>query len=417
MGLASEMKNLSEEILASFKQRIKENEELVNDVQKTLDGFRKDHQEMASVLNANAMALRKDLAHGEKERMNTYHDLMKGIHQTISSIQKEVVDIQSSTFNMINEFSSDRSEMAAELDKFFVQGRTDRKKNEKTRMKEFDTMMKGITNEIRSINEEVLSIFKNTNEMLEKFDKEHTGMSAELRAELGKNLAERVEYTRALLSGFQKRLSDIGKENQKMAQNLRKDLAKGENNRISEYNSIMKGIHADIKGIRKEVKEIQKYTSGMLGDLSQDRSQGAAEWNKMQDAIAKMRETGTVAKPKAAAKKVEKKEVKAEAPIQAVAAAPAKVETAFAEFRKETKVEPVKETPVAVQPKVELKPEVQLTLEEKVLLFISRHPKGVKVAEMEEPMGETRMKLGFIAKKLLDEGKVQKMDNVYFPIK
>ena len=179
----------------------------------------------------------------------------------------------------------------------------------------------------------------------------------------------------------------------------------------------MKGIHADIKGIRKEVKEIQKYTSGMLGDLSQDRSQGAAEWNKMQDAIAKMRETGTVAKPKAAAKKVEKKEVKAEAPILAVAAAPAKVETAFAEFRKETKVEPVKETPVAVQPKVELKPEVQLTLEEKVLLFINRHPKGVKVAEMEEPMGETRMKLGFIAKKLLDEGKVQKMDNVYFPIK
>ena len=34
MGLASEMKNLSEDILASFKNRIKENEELVNDVQK-----------------------------------------------------------------------------------------------------------------------------------------------------------------------------------------------------------------------------------------------------------------------------------------------------------------------------------------------------------------------------------------------
>jgi len=46
MGLASEMKNLSEEILASFKQRIKETEErvqkngeFVNDVQKTLDGI------------------------------------------------------------------------------------------------------------------------------------------------------------------------------------------------------------------------------------------------------------------------------------------------------------------------------------------------------------------------------------------
>ena len=36
MGLGSEMKNLSEELLASFKQRIKENEELVNEVQNPL---------------------------------------------------------------------------------------------------------------------------------------------------------------------------------------------------------------------------------------------------------------------------------------------------------------------------------------------------------------------------------------------
>ena len=84
MGLTSEMKNLSEEILASFKQRIQEteerakkNEELVNEVQKTLDGFHKDHMEMAAIINANAMALRKGLARGEKERLSTYNELMK----------------------------------------------------------------------------------------------------------------------------------------------------------------------------------------------------------------------------------------------------------------------------------------------------------------------------------------------------
>ena len=59
MGLASEMKNLSDELLASFKQRIIENEELVSEVQKTLDGFHKDHQEMAAAINANAMAAEK----------------------------------------------------------------------------------------------------------------------------------------------------------------------------------------------------------------------------------------------------------------------------------------------------------------------------------------------------------------------
>jgi len=52
-----------------------------------------------------------------------------------------------------------------------------------------------------------------------------------------------------------------------------------------------------------------------------------------------------------------------------------------------------------------------------VLDFIAKHPKGVKVSEMEEALGETRMKLGYIAKVLLDEGKVQKIENIYFPLK
>jgi hypothetical protein len=34
---------------------------------------------------------------------------------------------------------------------------------------------------------------------------------------------------------------------------------------------------------------------------------------------------------------------------------------------------------------------------------------------MEGPVGETRMKIGYVAKKLLDEGKVLKVDNLYFP--
>ena len=396
MGLASEMKNLSEEILASFKQRIKENEELVNDVQKTLDGFRKDHQEMAAVLNANATALRKGLVHGEKERLNTFNELMTGIHRTIASIQKEVVAIQTSTFNMINEFTTDRAQMADELKKFFAQGRADRMQNEKNRFKEFDALMKNINDDIRSINDEVLSIFQNTNDMLDRFEKEHLEMSAELRAELSKNLAERVEYTRTLLNGFQKRLSEISKENQKMALKLRKDLANGEVERLNDYNGIMKGIHVAIKGIRKEVKDIQKATAGMLGDLSQGRGQASAEWNKMQDAMAQIRKTGVVTPLKQVVKKMEKKEANKEAPAEAV---------------KETPVEIVKETPVKAEPK----PVVPMTLEEKVLDFINKHPKGVRILEMEEPLGETRMKLGFIAKNLLNEGKVLKIENIYYP--
>jgi len=386
MGLTSEMKNLSEEMLASFKQRIKENEELVTDVQRTLDGFRKDHQEMAAILNVNANALRKELNQGEKERLSTYKDLMTGIHSTISTIQQEVVAIQTSTFNLISEFTTDRSQMAEELNQTFVQNRAERVEDEKVRMIEFNTLMKDINDDIKNINDEVAAIFKNTNEMLATFDKEHQEMSAELKVELNQNLAERVEYTKVLLHGFQKRLAEIGKENQKMAQQLQKDLAKGEVGRISDYNGVMKEIHAAIKGIQKEVKEVQKATSGMLGNYAKDREGAAAEWNKMQAAIAQIRKTGVVEQPKP----VEKKVIKTEAVV-----------------------EPVTETPVEAQPKSV----IPMTLEEKVLDFINKHPNGLRISEMEQPIGESRMKLGFIAKALLEEGKVQKLENIYFPIK
>jgi hypothetical protein len=409
MGLASEMKNLSEEILASFKQRIKENEELVNDVQKTLDGFRKDHQEMAAVLNANAASLRKDLALGEKERLDTYHGLMAGIHVTITSIQKDVLAIQTSTFNMINEFSADRTQMAEELDKSFMENRAERMEGERVRAAEFDALMKDINDDIKNINDEVLAIFKDTNELLDKFEKEHLEMSTELRTELSNNLAERVAYTRTLLGGFQKRLSEISKENQKMAQTLRKDLNKGEAVRIKDYNGIMKGIHLAINGIRADVKDIQTTTAGMIGYYSKDRGQATAEWAKMQDTIARLRETADAA-PVA---EEPKKKVKIEAPIEAAAIIQVEaVAETPAEMVAEAPAETITETPETANPE----PIVPMTLEEKVLDYINTHPQGVKVSEMESPLGETRMKLGFTAKVLLDAGKVQKMDNVYFPI-
>jgi len=408
MGLGSEMRNLSEDILTSFKQRIKENEQLVNDVQKTLDRFRKDHQEMAAVLNANAAALRKGLARGEKERFDSYKELMNGIHRTISSIGKEVGAIQTSTFNMIKGFSEERVLMADELNKFFAKGRTGRIQNEKTRMKEFDTLMKNINNDIKNINDEVSGIFKNTNEILVNFEKEHQEMSADLRAELGKNLADRVEYTRTLLNGYQKRLSEISKENQQMAQKLRKGLANGELERLDDYNGIMKGIHASIKGIRNEVKNIKISTAGMLDDLLQNRVQASSEWNKMQNVMAQIRKTGIITQPKEIIKKTEKKEVKKGKPVKIAKEIPVKTE----------KVAPVKvekEVPFTKIVVPALVPEVPMTLEEKVTDYINKHPKGVKISAMEQPLGETRMKLGFVAKKLLDDGKVLKIENIYYP--
>jgi hypothetical protein len=176
----------------------------------------------------------------------------------------------------------------------------------------------------------------------------------------------------------------------------------------------MKNIHSSIKGIQKEVKDIQKASAGLIGHYASERTQGAAEWNKMQDAIAQLRKTGVVKPAKGTAGKAEKKkEVKIETLIEAVKEVKIKVEQPVVSPPIETKVETIKEVPVEIKPKT-IAP---MSFEEKVLDYINNHPMGVKVSQMEEPLGETRMKLGFVAKALLDEGKVQKMDNVYFPLK
>jgi len=55
-------------------------------------------------------------------------------------------------------------------------------------------------------------------------------------------------------------------------------------------------------------------------------------------------------------------------------------------------------------------------LEERVLDYINAHPEGVSVGDMEAPLGVIRMQLGKVAKELLEEGKVNRIDKKYYPL-
>jgi hypothetical protein len=250
--------------------------------------------------------------------------------------------------------------------------------------------MKEIINTIKNINDEVKSILKESSEMLTILDKEHPEMSAKLKAEHSQNLVERVKYTWVLVYGFQKRLAETGKENKRVAQKLQKDLANGEMRGIGDYNGILKGIYAVTKGIRVEVKEVQKTTSGILENYSNDLESTANEWDIKQKSIDQIRKTEVIERPKAVEINVLKAEIIAE---------------------------PIMEAQVNAQPKEIPRLVAPLTLKKKVLDIINKHPNGLRISEMEQPLGETRMKLGFIAKSLLEEGKIQKLENIYFPIK
>ena len=55
-------------------------------------------------------------------------------------------------------------------------------------------------------------------------------------------------------------------------------------------------------------------------------------------------------------------------------------------------------------------------MEEIVQGFINSKPDGVKIAEMEETLCQSRLRLGYVTRKLLNEGKVVKVENKYYPV-
>ena len=375
MGMAQQMKSFSEEIINSYKNRLKGNEELVKEVQKTMDGFRKDQMEMAATLNVNAIALRENMAKKQKERLISF-DAM------ISGVREDVKGIQISTSDFLKSFTVSHHQMAGELSEMLSQDQAGRSKWSTDRLEKFETQMKGIQSD-------VMQIFNNTHDLLKTSEKERSDMSAEMRNALNANLTERIVSTKEMLLKFQQRLSEINRENQEMATALRKDLSKNDEQRLKDFNVMFTVI-------QNRVQEIEKYVTTFLNEFSNDRKQAAATLAKMAESIANIKKSF-----EAAPVPVEQIAKKKELQVEVVVAKEIVIEKAA------TIAEAV--PAVAESPK-------GLSLEEKVLDHLSKNKDGVRVSDMEGPLGETRMRIGFITKKLLDEGKVRKIESSYYPI-
>lgn len=54
-------------------------------------------------------------------------------------------------------------------------------------------------------------------------------------------------------------------------------------------------------------------------------------------------------------------------------------------------------------------------MEEAVIKFIKEHTNGVKMTEMEACLQQSRLRLGYVASKLMQDGKIKKVENKYFP--
>ncbi|MDP8313697.1 MAG: hypothetical protein RAP70_01310 [Candidatus Celaenobacter antarcticus] len=378
MRTSEDTKKLGEDIISSYKLRIKAVGEIVSATHNMLTDFQKDHKTMSDKLG-------KNLERGEKDRLKESHTIMAGI-------TKEQVERNKYVTDLLQKFADDQKNTVNELKVMADEVKKSLGKGETDRISIFKVMMGDIENH-------VLELSKNTAELMNVFSNDHKAMSEKLRTDLSKGEADRLKDFKGMIGNIEK---DI------------KDIETYVKNKLKEFSDEHIDMSAELK------KELSKYVAGiisetnqLLGGFAEEREKMASNWKSLNDTMAKLRSGKPIVEKKVKVRTVkeaieeEKPEPVPEKPVEEPKPKPKPVK----------KEEPVEKPTPKPKPAKKVQPwEKDIPLEDKVLAFINAHPKGIQVGDMEEPLDVIRMRLGVVAKKLLDAGKVKKVDKVYFPI-
>ena len=378
MRTSEDTKKLGEDIISSYKLRIKAVGEIVSATHNMLTDFQKDHKTMSDKLG-------KNLERGEKDRLKESHTIMAGI-------TKEQVERNKYVTDLLQKFADDQKNTVNELKVMADEVKKSLGKGETDRISIFKVMMGDIENH-------VVELSKNTAELMNVFSNDHKAMSEKLRTDLSKGEADRLKDFKGMIGNIEK---DI------------KDIETYVKNKLKEFSDEHIDMSAELK------KELSKYVAGiisetnqLLGGFAEEREKMASNWKSLNDTMAKLRSGKPIVEKKVKVRTVkeaieeEKPEPVPEKPVEEPKPKPKPVK----------KEEPVEKPTPKPKPAKKVQPwEKDIPLEDKVLAFINAHPKGIQVGDMEEPLDVIRMRLGVVAKKLLDAGKVKKVDKVYFPI-
>jgi hypothetical protein len=225
------------------------------------------------------------------------------------------------------------------------------------------------------------SLTKNVRAVLKGFYKDHQQMSDEQAKNMGDFVNGLTRDTSAMMNGFKKAHGEMSAElRDKLAANLT-HIRTYTRDKLKEFEKSHHRMGDSLKkSLTKYVNDLAKDVSSLLHGYDADMKKAGKSWDRMSSTLSGLR-------------------MKAQAPS--------------VEFRE--KVSTVREAISEEEPeKKEAVPEVEV--EGKVLEYINKHPEGTRVGSMEMALGIPRMKLGMKAKKLLEEGRVRKEANLYYPL-
>ncbi len=252
---------------------------------------------------------------------------------------------------------------------------------------------------------------KSVEDMLKDFHKEHHKMSSEQAKNLSEFSSNLMTSTKRLMDQFLKEHRQMGSEQAKDLSDFVATLTKAVQKTIKDLRKTRGEMSAELKGrLERDVKDIEIYVKNKLkefetshGEMSDAlRKSLAAYVNDMASGVRKLLQEYHTDMTQARN-------------FWKTTLTGLKVETAMPSVEITGKVTTVREAIEKEGPQAE-ESHQDVDIEGKVLGYINGQHEGVKVGDMEPVFGVPRMRLGVVAKKLLDEGRIRKEGGLYYPV-
>jgi hypothetical protein len=328
---------------------------------------------------------------------------------------KALGDLVKDTQKSLNNFAEKRKNMGQEQSKYLLDFTNGLSANVDDTLKGYHKDHKAMSDkQTRYLEGFTSDLVENTTNTLNRFLKGRRQMSNEQEKNLTGFTASLTKNVKAILKGFYKDHRQMSDEQAKNLGDFVNNLTRNTNTMMNSFKKMHGQMSAELKGelaasmtgirtytkdklkefekahgrmsdslkksLTKYVNDLSKDVSRLLHGYETDMKKAGQSWDRMSSTLSGARMKTTVPL------------VEAREKISTVREA--------IDRKKPEQKQPVRESDV----------------EGKVLDYINKHPEGVKVVNMEMAFGLPKMKLGMKANKLLEQGRVTKEANMYYPL-
>jgi uncharacterized membrane-anchored protein YhcB (DUF1043 family) len=272
---------------------------------------------------------------------------------------------------MLKDFHEKRRKMSSErtkdLSAFSNNLATDTKKIRDQLLEEHRKMS---SEQAKDLSDFMAALTETVKHLIDDFRKEHRRMSAD-RRHMG-------EDVKSMVNGFRKTRGETSAELRSRRERDAKNIEAQVKNKLKEFEESHAGMSDALrKSLAAYVTDMARGVRKLLQEYSTDMMQARKSWKTTHAGIH--------------------------------------AETATPSVEMAGKVTTVREAIEEKGPQAG-DPHHDNGIEEKVLGYINGQRNGIKVGDMKPALGIPKLRLGVIAKKLLDEGKVRKEGALYYPV-